>query len=384
MEGQLAFSFVPRDEELPTLIVPDVPPQQITHRGLVWYLVDHEANRGRGSKRSEVWDIGDQYIAISDPSKWAWRCQLCKGDNILIILTKTSTAAALRHVQMKHPGRETHADIEEASAMSDMVMTARTDGSLGFQSTIKATINVDKFRYHLLRWIVNKQIPFNEVEDEDFREMLLSLSVTINRYLMQSSQTIRNWAQAEYMTARLQVKQVLLQARSRIHISFDLWTSPNGYSLCGICAHFVSENLRNTTALLGMKRMKGQHSGENIAGVMIPVLEEYEIAPWLGVFVADNAGDNDTAIRAILAQLRPDLNIDSRRARCLGHIINLAAKAFLFGSDIDAFEEVVEKVTDDTPMDSKTMKDAQVAWRKKGMIGRFDNLTVFIRATPQR
>ena len=93
---------------------------------------------------------------------------------------------------MKHPGRETRADIKEALAISDMVVTARTDGSLGFQLTIKATVNVDKFRYHLLRWIVNKQIPFDKVKDEDFREILLSLSVTIDRYLIQSSQTIRN------------------------------------------------------------------------------------------------------------------------------------------------------------------------------------------------
>lgn len=382
MEGQLALSFVSRDEEEPTYIGPAVPPQQITHRGLLWYLVDHQANRGKGSKRSEVWDIGDQYIAVNDPSRWAWRCQLCGDNNVLIILTKTSTAAALRHVQFKHPGRIVSAANDEAT--SDIAITERTDGSLGYQSSIKTTVNIDKFRYHLLRWIVNKQVPFDEVEDEDFRKMLLSLSPTVDRYLVQSSQTIRNWAEAEYLTARLQVKQVLSQAKSRIHISFDLWTSPNGYSICGICAHFVSQNLRNTAALLGMKRMKGQHSGENIAGVIIPVLIEYEVTPRLGVFIADNAGDNDTAIRVILAQLRPDLSIDSRRARCLGHIINLAAKAFLFGSDIEAFEEAVEKVTDDTPVDSKTMRDAQVAWRKKGVIGRFHNLTVFIRATPQR
>jgi hypothetical protein len=200
MEGQLALAFVSQDEEPPTLIGPDIPPQQITHRGLVWYLVDHQANRGRGSKRSEVWAIGDQYIAISDPSKWAWRCRLCRGNN-LIILTRTSTAAALRHVQMKHPGRESHNDNEEA--VSDIAVTERSEGSLGFQSSIKTTINVDKFRYHLLRWIVNKQVPFEEVEDEDFREMLLSLSPTVDRYLMQSAQTIRNWAQAEYNTARL-------------------------------------------------------------------------------------------------------------------------------------------------------------------------------------
>ena len=49
-------------------------------------------------------------------------------------------------------------------------------------------------------------------------------------------------------------------------------------------------------------------------------------------FVGDNASSNDTAIRAILGKLRPDIeDPDSGRVRCCGHYINLAAKAFLFG-----------------------------------------------------
>lgn len=60
----------------------------------------------------------------------------------------------------------------------------------------------------------------------------------------------------------------------------------------------------------------------------------------LGYFVGDNASLNDTAVRAILAELYPTLREpDSRRVRCLGHIINLATKAFLFGNDADSFEE---------------------------------------------
>ena len=181
-----------------------------------------------------------------------------------------------------------------------------------------------------------------------------------------------------------QVKQIIRAARSRIHISFDLWTSPNGYALCAICAHFVGGNIRNTTVLLGLKRMKGPHGGENIAEVIIPVLEEYEVTSRLGVFMADNAESNDTAISAILTQLRPELAIAPRRARCLGHIINLAAKAFLFGSDTEAFDEIVEQVTDDTPFDSKAMRDAQAAWRRKGAVGKFHNIVIFIRSSPQR
>jgi hypothetical protein len=123
--------------------------------------------------------------------------------------------------------------------------------------------------------------------------------------------------------------------------------------------------------------MKGSHSGEIIAEVAITVLQEYKIAAHLGVFVVDNAESNDVAIRHILATLRPDIqDPDSCRSRCLGHIINLAAEAFLFGKDVEAFNQVADYVDDTTSMDSDAIKKAQFAWRSKGAIGRFHNVAV--------
>jgi hypothetical protein len=77
--------------------------------------------------------------------------------------------------------------------------------------------------------------------------------------------------------------------------------------------------------------MRGAHSGEKIVEAMIPVLEEFELKPNLGVFVADNVDSNDSAIKATLVTLRPNLDARTYRSRCLSHIINLAVKAFIFG-----------------------------------------------------
>jgi hypothetical protein len=52
--------------------------------------------------------------------------------------------------------------------------------------------------------------------------------------------------------------------------------------------------------LLGLKRIKGLHSGENIIEVIIPVLKEYKVAPRLRVFIVDNVDSNNTVIRLIL------------------------------------------------------------------------------------
>ena len=58
----------------------------------------------------------------------------------------------------------------------------------------------------------------------------------------------------------------------------------------------------------------------------------YKLGLKLEYFVGDNIGSNDTGIRCILQALRSDIrDPDSRRVRRIGHIINLVAKAFLFG-----------------------------------------------------
>jgi hypothetical protein len=62
---------------------------------------------------------------------------------------------------------------------------------------------------------------------------LLVLSQAIGPYLVQRT-TIRNWVKEEFETMRLLVKEVLANAKSKIHISFDLWTSPNAYAICAI------------------------------------------------------------------------------------------------------------------------------------------------------
>jgi hypothetical protein len=112
----------------------------------------------------------------------------------------------------------------------------------------------------------------------------------------------------------------------------------------------------DNSALLGMKRIKGAYKGKNITEVVISILDKYNIALNLRVFIADNVDLNNTAIRAILTAIRPDLKLDTRRSRCLGHIINLAAKAFIFNREVDAFKSAVGQIDETEAIDSDQMK----------------------------
>jgi hypothetical protein len=100
----------------------------------------------------------------------------------------------------------------------------------------------------------------------------------------------------------------------------------------------------------------------------------------LGFFIGDNAPENGTAIRAIITHLCPnEKDPNSRRVRYLGHIIKLAAKAFLFGHDADAFEEESQ-----TKKERARFEAIRELWRKKGPVWKFHNTVSFIRKNPQR
>jgi len=100
----------------------------------------------------------------------------------------------------------------------------------------------------------------------------------------------------------------------------------------------------------------------------------------LGVFTTDNATTNDKAIEILAAMLKPAAeDPGSLRVRCLGHIINLAAKAFLFGRNAESFEVETSNLREITHLEALL-----VLWRKQGPLGKLHNTLAFIRKTPQR
>ena len=80
-----------------------------------------------------------------------------------------------------------------------------------------------------------------------------------------------------FETAKVTIKERLSLARSRIHISYDLWTSPNHKAMIAIVAHWTAEDYEVKSALLVIREVHGEHTGENIANVVYPVMKEYDI-----------------------------------------------------------------------------------------------------------
>jgi hypothetical protein len=140
-----------------------------------------------------------------------------------------------------------------------------------------------------------------------------------------------------------------------------------------IVAHFVDCDLVNQSVLIGLKRLYYSHSAENISQVIIPVLRETLDPQQLGCFIADNESTNDAVIRLVLAEFLPAIHPQSRRVRCLGHIVNLAAKAYSVANDIDCFED-----------DFESQSSQELFQQRRETDKRVHDLVAFIRHNPQR
>ena len=110
----------------------------------------------------------------------------------------------------------------------------------------------------------------------------------------------------------------------------------------------------------------------------------FEIQDKIGVYVGDNASNVDTAVKALVNEFHSDESEQGRRSRCCGHIINLAAKAFLLGAECEAFRDEIDAAEQATMRDEQNLVVEQAKWRSRGPIGKFHNVVVYIRAISQR
>ena len=168
------------------------------------------------------------------------------------------------------------------------------------------------------------------------------------------------------------------EAITRIHLSCDGWTSPHQtMAVLGVIAHFTSRGGIRMNPIIGLRSLEGSHTGANMAEVIMEILREYGVEEKLGYLMGDNATNNATLVRA-LAEEQVDgtyhYDAGEHRLRCVGHVINLAVKAFWFG-DVD------RSLLQDTVI---VTHDTMAEWWKMGPWGKAHNITVYVLASPKR
>lgn len=165
--------------------------------------------------------------------------------------------------------------------------------------------------------------------------------------------------------------------------------------MLGVTAHYLDEQLRVKTVLLGLRPMYGAHSGVAIAEELLTVMRDSKISDRIEYFVAANASNIDTALRQIAKEI--DVDPLRQRIRCSAYILNLVAKAILYGTDSDCVTDAaklasrfdscgsgVALTNAVKPVQSRNDSVSLAAWRKRGALGLCHNLVYHVRGSPRR
>ncbi|GAB7332945.1 hypothetical protein MBLNU13_g04651t2 [Cladosporium sp. NU13] len=82
--------------------------------------------------------------------------------------------------------------------------------------------------------------------------------------------------------------------------------------MLGVATQYVDEQLRVKAILLGLGPMYGAYGGFAIADEVSTVMRDFKISDHIGYFAADNASNNDSALRHIAKEIDFDPSSQTR------------------------------------------------------------------------
>ena len=182
-ENSQSISDVLRSTPTP---IPSRRSQSRRINGRIWNQAAHPSNIRRNSHSSGIWQHGTEYIELGQQTdSSSWICDHC--DSIISLARSQSTFNVSRHLENVHKILVKRKRDETESAKEDR--DQETPRKEGFSALI-ARVNIERFRQLLVRWIVQCQIPFSAIKQEPFRDLLICLQPSIERYLIRSHTTI--------------------------------------------------------------------------------------------------------------------------------------------------------------------------------------------------
>ncbi|KAL6406038.1 restless-like transposase [Ilyonectria robusta] len=227
----------------------------------------------------------------------------------------------------------------------------------------------------LVELIVSSNQSFSFAENPILREIFdyLNLSVSIQCANL-SARAVRYKIIQEYNRHKQKVVEVLRNSSGALYILFNGWTSRNKLALYGVGCFFRDEKNRLYKIIIGVPEAY-RHFGLTIGGEVLDVLYTFGVSlEKIGYFTLHNAENNNTAIEVIGAELGFDSRL--RRGRYIGHIINLSAKALLFGKNAGVFEQQLSG--------AEALSDTEYAqWRKKEPVSKLYNIVVDVHISYQ-
>jgi hypothetical protein len=288
----------------------------------------------------------------SEPHKIVWVCERCflrnKTKAVRYTFIASTAGSIVRHLRKEHKVVRPASSHEEVingigAARRNVLDMLRADPTnprdQSLLSNLHTLFDPAMNQLLLLDWLTYHNLPFNLVNSERFRRLLLYNNPCLQEGQIPSDRTLVNLLEKEYNRALDPVKALLQRARSMIHFTFDGWTSRQNASFLGINAHFIDRDWKQWRILLALPALRKRHTGAALADEVADTICAFSLQNRIGYFTLDNAANNDTATEALANEF--DFDQYERRIRCAPHFLNLAVKAMMYGGKKDNFDELL-------------------------------------------
>jgi hypothetical protein len=337
------------------------------------------------SKRSWVYRHGYRVALLKDLSRLFFVCRYCHERKIIdaggggIYKTTRSTSTSQRHCENQKCGHGHQAPDRlpvAAVAKESFLRRVLAGGKVSQEVANKLSgFNTQRFRLAAVSWLVENNHPLSEFESPALRQLIAMANLEAESALWASHHSVSRYVVRLYDYLKPRVIQELSQSLSKIHLSFDGWTTKGGKrGFLGVVAHYVDSQGDLKDLPIALPQLTGAHSGERIAEVVCKTLQEFSINQLkVSYFVLDNASNNDSAVLAIAQKM--GFNATYRRLRCGPHTLNLIGQVLLWGKDTNAYDNTASELTDKNWF----MRD----WRRDGALGVLLSVINYIK-TPQQ
>jgi hypothetical protein len=287
---------------------------------------------GKGASKSWIFNYGwRMQVQGVVPEAYYWVCRSCYNKRITRCAFSVGygTAPGTKHLSTHNITVHGEGQAKRSRLSSSFAASSTKSSSHGQDIERYGTVfHPAAWKARVVALICHDNHAFQLFESPYLQDLLLSLNPSVGqRGCLATHKTIASWISQVYNSHMGIVTEKLNAATSKIHLSFDLWTSRNLRALLGINRHFADEFGNLKTFLLALPQQFGQHSGVNIADQITAIIEHFDISESIGYFMTDNATNNDTCIEAL--GLEYNFNRLHRHFRCSGHKINLVARAML-------------------------------------------------------
>ncbi|KAI6852164.1 hypothetical protein KC333_g8906 [Hortaea werneckii] len=263
-------------------------------------------------KSSWIWRHGEAVTDLKDDlSKWL--CRLCyeePSQSLVVCLPCESTNQPIRHLVRYHGFDKSGGK----HALKRSYDGGQPDGNVAVmmikrqRRSHEETFDREGWKRTYVEWLVSSNQSLRQASGDKVKALISFRNPIVEPQVPQSHHTPRDW-----------IVEAFTRAKTHGHP-----VSANGKK------HNNCRNLELKSVLLALKPSYG-HDAQELQDTLLSVLREYKISDRIGYFIADNAANNDAALRLLPHHI--DVKPAKQRLRCSGHVINLVVKAILYGVD---------------------------------------------------